>query len=97
MEELDGVESQYIRIELKTKPVDLPKQDVRRAPGDRTPYESGMIRILRVTCAAQSACPASAASGKSGGGRDREDVRLGPGWKRSDQKFFGCAGGTSAG
>ena len=60
VEELDGVESQYIRIELKTRPVDLPKEDVRRAPGDRTPYESGMIRILRVTCAAQSACPASA-------------------------------------
>ncbi|HWE52793.1 MAG TPA: hypothetical protein VG273_23570 [Bryobacteraceae bacterium] len=59
VEELDGVDSQYIRIELKTKPVDLPKQDVRRAPADKTPYESGMLNILRVTCPAQSACPAS--------------------------------------
>jgi hypothetical protein len=60
VEELDGVESEYIRVELKTEPVDLPEKDVRIAPGDRTPYESGMIRILRVTCAAHSACPASA-------------------------------------
>jgi len=60
VEELDGVESQYIRVELKTKPVDLPEVDVRRAPADRTPYESGMIRILRVTCPAKSTCPASA-------------------------------------
>lgn len=60
VEELDGVESEYLRIELKIEPADLPKADVRRAPGDRTPYESGMIRILRVTCAPHQSCPASA-------------------------------------
>ncbi len=60
VEELDGVESEYLRIELETRPVDLPESDVRRAPADRTPYESGMIRILRVTCAPQSPCPVSA-------------------------------------
>ena len=60
VEEMDGVESQYIRIELKTQPVDLPVEDVRRAPADSTPYESGMIRIVRVHCAAHAACPASA-------------------------------------
>ena len=60
VEEMDGVESQYIRLELKTKPVDLPQEDVRRQPADSTPYESGMLRIMRVTCAAHSACPASA-------------------------------------
>jgi len=59
VEEMDGVDSEYVRMELKTKAVDLPEQDVRRAPDDRTPYESGMLRIFRVTCAAQSACPAS--------------------------------------
>jgi hypothetical protein len=59
-EELDGIESEYIRLELKIQPVDLPDQDVRRAPGDATPYESGMIRILRVHCDAHAACPASA-------------------------------------
>jgi hypothetical protein len=60
VEEQDGIESQYIRLELKTQQVDLPAEDVRRAPTDRTPYESGMLRIMRVTCAAHSACPASA-------------------------------------
>jgi hypothetical protein len=60
VEELDGVESQYLRIELKTRQVDLPEVDVRRAPADNAPYEGGMIRILRVTCPAKAACPASA-------------------------------------
>jgi hypothetical protein len=60
VEELDGVESQYLRIELKIQQVDLPAEDVRRAPADKTPYESGMLRILRVTCPGRSACPASA-------------------------------------
>ncbi|MBV8821057.1 MAG: hypothetical protein JO022_22050, partial [Acidobacteriaceae bacterium] len=59
VEELDGVDSQYLRIELKTQPVDLPQTDVRRAPNDRTPYESGMVRIFRVSCPANSACPPS--------------------------------------
>lgn len=60
VEEMDGVPSEYLRLELKIAPVDMPETDVRRAPGDRTPYESGMLRILRVTCAANSVCPASA-------------------------------------
>lgn len=59
VEEVDGVASQYLRLELKTRAVDLPDKDVRRAPGDATPYESGMLRILRVTCAPHSTCPAS--------------------------------------
>ncbi len=59
VEELDGVASEYLRVELKTRQVDLPDLDVRRAPTDRNPYESGMIRILRVTCAANSSCPIS--------------------------------------
>ena len=59
VEELDGVESQYIRVELKTPQVDLPDKDVRRTPADRSPYESGMVRISRATCAARSVCPAT--------------------------------------
>jgi hypothetical protein len=59
VEELDGVASEYIRVELKIEPLELPKDDIRRAPDDRTPYENAMIRILRVTCAAHSACPES--------------------------------------
>lgn len=60
VEELDGVASEYLRLELKIAPIELPAQDIRRPPDDRTPYESGMIRILRVTCAPRSLCPASA-------------------------------------
>jgi hypothetical protein len=60
VEEMDGVASEYLRLELKIQPIDLPETDVRRAPGDSTPYESGMLRILRVTCPANSVCPASA-------------------------------------
>jgi hypothetical protein len=59
VEELDGVASEYLRVELKIEPIDLPAEDVRRAPSDRTPYESAMLRIVRVTCAPHSACPAS--------------------------------------
>jgi hypothetical protein len=60
VEELDGIESQYIRLELKTQPVDLPETDVRRAPADRAPFENGMLRILRVTCPPNGVCPVSA-------------------------------------
>jgi|ERR1019366_3564013 hypothetical protein len=60
VEEIDGVESQYLRLELKIEQAELPQEDVRRAPADRTPYESAMLRIMRVTCPAHSACPASA-------------------------------------
>lgn len=59
VEELDGVESEYIRIELKGEQVDLPDQDIRRTPSDRTPYSSGMIGIERITCAPATPCPAS--------------------------------------
>jgi len=59
VEELDGVESEYIRIELKTQPVDLPPLDIRIAATDMKPYESGMLRIERITCRANAACPVS--------------------------------------
>jgi quercetin dioxygenase-like cupin family protein len=60
VEELDGVASEYLRIELKAQPRDQPPADVRRAPDDRTPYESATLRILRVTCPPHAACPQSA-------------------------------------
>ncbi len=58
--ELDGVESEYIRIELKTRLVDLPAADVRIPPAENQPYESGLLRIERVTCPPNGACPVSA-------------------------------------
>ncbi len=40
VEELDGIASEYLRLELKIAPIDLPSDDIRRAPDDRTPYEN---------------------------------------------------------
>jgi len=60
VEELDGVASEYLSLELKTQPPDQPATDVRREPNDRTPYESPTLRILRVTCPARAECPPSA-------------------------------------
>jgi quercetin dioxygenase-like cupin family protein len=60
VEELDGVASEYLCLELKAQPPDQPPADVRRAPDDRTPYESPTLRIFRVTCPAHAVCPPSA-------------------------------------
>jgi hypothetical protein len=60
VEELDGVASEYLRLEFRTQPAGQPPTDVRRAPDDRTPYESPTLRIYRVTCPAHGNCPASA-------------------------------------
>ncbi len=59
VEELDGVSSEYLQLELKSQPPGEPATDFRLAPGDRTPYASSTLRIYRVTCAAHSDCPAS--------------------------------------
>jgi hypothetical protein len=59
VEEMDGVPSEYLRVELTIEPLDPPLQDVRRAAGDGMPYESRMLRIVRVVCAPHSKCPAS--------------------------------------
>jgi hypothetical protein len=59
VEELDGVASEYLQLELKNQPPDLPAIDFRLSPGDRTPYESPTLRIYRVTCPAHSDCPPS--------------------------------------
>jgi hypothetical protein len=60
VEEIDGVASEYLMLELKAQPADQPTEDVRRAPDDRTPYESPTLRIYRVTCPAHAECPPSA-------------------------------------
>jgi hypothetical protein len=59
VDELDGVPSEYLQLELKTQPPGEPATDFRLAPGDRTPYESNTLRIYRVTCPAHADCPPS--------------------------------------
>jgi hypothetical protein len=46
MENLGGVRSEYIRVELKTKPLELPEKDVRLTPSEPS-FENAMIRISR--------------------------------------------------
>jgi hypothetical protein len=63
VEELDGVASEYLRLELKTQPPDQPPIDYRLAPDERAPYKSPTLRIFRVTCPAHAECPPSAHPG----------------------------------
>jgi hypothetical protein len=59
--------TEYIRLELRTEPLDRPKRDVRlppmplevSKPAVRIQFENGQVRILRVACAAGQLCPAS--------------------------------------
>ncbi len=46
MENLGDVRSEYIRVELKTTPVDLPQKDVRLTPAEPS-FENEMVRISR--------------------------------------------------
>lgn len=63
VEELDGIDSEYLRVELKIKNIDPPLEDIRIPPSDSTPYESRMVRISRVTCEPYADCPAPAHPG----------------------------------
>ncbi len=56
MENLGALPSQYIRVEMKTVPVDLPEKDVRLTPGDAA-FENGMLRISRVSGTGAEALP----------------------------------------
>jgi hypothetical protein len=59
--------TEYVRIELRTEPVNVPIRDVRIPPAALDPmksavkneFENGQIRILRVVCAKGEKCPAS--------------------------------------
>jgi len=67
VEYLGDIPTEYVRIELRTEPLDIPFRDVRIPPAALDPtksavrkeYENGQIRILRVVCAAGQTCPKS--------------------------------------
>jgi hypothetical protein len=59
VEEMDGIASEYLRLELKIEPVELPEKDVRIAAGDVKPFENRMVRMEHVQCAAHALCPTS--------------------------------------
>jgi hypothetical protein len=59
VEEMDGVASEYLRLELKIEPVDLPDKDIRIASGDMKAFENRMVRMEHAQCAAHAPCPKS--------------------------------------
>ncbi len=67
VEYLGDIPTEYVRIELRTEPLDIPFRDVRIPPAALDPskstvrkeYENGQIRILRVVCAGGQKCPES--------------------------------------
>lgn len=67
VEYLGDAPTEYVRIELRTEPLDVPVRDVKIPPAAMDPaksairkeFENGQIRILRVVCAAGEKCPAS--------------------------------------
>lgn len=67
VEYLGDTPTEYIRIELRTEPLDLPIRNIRILPpvidpaksAVLTEFENAQVRILRVVCAAGQNCPAS--------------------------------------
>ncbi len=67
VEYLGDAPTEYVRIELRTDPINAPIRDVRIPPDLSDPakslvtnvFENGQIRILRVVCAYGEVCPAS--------------------------------------
>ena len=67
VEYLGDAPTEYVRIELRTEPVNVPIRDVRIPPRVLDPaksaveieFENGQIRILRVVCVKGETCPAS--------------------------------------
>lgn len=63
VEYLGDAPTEYVRIELRTEPLDRPIRDVRLPPVSldalQTQFENGQVRIVRVFCAAEQPCPAS--------------------------------------
>ena len=60
VEEMDGMASEYLRLELKIEPIELPEKDLRIAAGDMKPFENRMVRMEHLQCAAHALCPNSA-------------------------------------
>jgi hypothetical protein len=67
VEYLGDAPTEYVRIELRTEPLDRPTRDVRLPPvvldlaktALVTEFENAQVRILRLMCAAGQDCPPS--------------------------------------
>jgi hypothetical protein len=59
VEGLSDIQSEYLRIELKTEPLELPARDIRIPPTENRGFENAQIRIEKLTCAAHQKCGTS--------------------------------------
>ncbi len=67
VEYLGDIPTEYVRIELRTEPLDRPVRDVRLPPvaadptksSIQTQFENGQVRLLHVVCVADQPCPKS--------------------------------------
>jgi hypothetical protein len=56
VESLSDIPSEYIRIELKTDPLELPARDIRIPPAEDRGFENAQIRIEKLTCEPHQKC-----------------------------------------
>jgi quercetin dioxygenase-like cupin family protein len=63
VEYLGDAPCEYLRIQLKTEPLDIPARDIRLAPAphaNKVEFENAQLRILREYCAPDQACAGQA-------------------------------------
>ena len=56
VESLSDIPSEYLRIELKTEPLELPERDIRIPPSENRGFENAQIRIEKLTCEPHRQC-----------------------------------------
>jgi len=56
VESLSDKASEYLRIELKTEPLELPGRDVRIAPSEDRGFENAQVKIEKSVCAPKQKC-----------------------------------------
>ena len=59
VESLSDQPSEYLRIELKTEPLELPGKDIRIAPEEARGFENAQIGIEKLVCASHTKCGVS--------------------------------------
>ena len=56
VESLSGIASEYLRVELKTDPLELPPNDIRIPPAENRGFENAQLKIEKLTCGPQEKC-----------------------------------------
>ncbi len=57
VESLSDIASEYLRVELKTDPLELPSNDIRIPPAENRGFENAQIKIEKLTCEPRRKCP----------------------------------------